>query len=86
MSILAAGGNSTGTHVLLALAAVYAFFGFLFWAFKQRKGGAGGGAEKAIIGALWLLAAVVVGILMGAGSHRHGSPHPTGSIHQISTP
>jgi hypothetical protein len=85
VTVLAAGGGSGGSHVVLAFAVVYAFFGFVFWAFKQRVGGAGGGAEKAIVGALWLLGAVVVGVLMGARPHHHSPAHLTGSSYQVTT-
>lgn len=32
--------------------------------FPRRIGGAGGGSEKAYVGAVWVLAAVVTGIIM----------------------
>ena len=70
----AAGTESGGTHVLLSFAMIFAFFSFIFWAFTQRKGGPDGGAEKQIVGALFLLAAVIVGILLGTGGkHSRGS-------------
>jgi hypothetical protein len=62
MSILAAGATSGGTHVLLAFAGIVAFCGFVSWAFEQATS--------------WLLLALVVGVLMVAGSHHHSPGHP----------
>ena len=71
MSILAAGATSGGTHVLLAFVVIVAFCGFVSWAFEQA--------------ASWLLLALVIGVLMVAGSHHHSPGHLTGSAHRVST-
>lgn len=76
MSILAAGAASAGaasggTHVLLAFVVIFAFLGFVSWAFEQAVS--------------WLLVALVVGILMVAGQHHHSPAHLTGSTRQVST-
>lgn len=73
--LASARAGSGGTGVLLVFALFFAVFSFVFWAFKQRKGGAGGGAEKAWIGAAFLLAAVLVGVLMGTGGHAGAAAH-----------
>jgi hypothetical protein len=74
MSVLAAGGSSGGAHVLLAFAVVYAFFGFVLWAFGRHTDGM-----------LWLLIAIVVGLLMGAGADHHSPAHLTDSTRQVTT-
>lgn len=72
MSIAAAVSESDGTHALLVLAGLYAtwkvieyFFGRIIGGNRAKHGGPGGG-EKAIVGVLWLTAAVVVGILVAS--------------------
>ena len=70
MSILAAGAASGGTHVLLAFVMIAAFCGFVSWALEQA--------------ASWLLLALVVGVLMVAGSHHHSPTHYAGSAHHVS--
>lgn len=34
------------------------------WFFERRIGGSGGGSEKAIVGVIWMLAAIGMGVLM----------------------
>ena len=48
---------------MLLLAALW----FIFEMFKREIGGLGGGSEKNLVGVLVLIAAIVVGILLGKG-------------------
>jgi len=57
----------SGERALLILAGLVAAWWLVveYW-FKRRIGGAGGGADKEIVGVLWFLAAVIVGIAVAA--------------------
>jgi hypothetical protein len=56
-------GISSGERVLLVLAMLFAAWWLIveYW-FKRRKGGPKGGSDTELVGMLWFLAAVVVGI------------------------
>ena len=81
----AAEAHASGRHGLAFVAGVLAFGLFVFWAFGRRIGGAGGGSEKASVGAWFLLIAVLIGILMatggGAGSSAHS--HRVTRTHEV---
>lgn len=65
MKLLAAAGETatSGERVLLILAGLLAAWWLVveYW-FKRRIGGPKGGSDKEIVGVLWFLAAVIVGI------------------------
>ncbi|GAA4836934.1 hypothetical protein GCM10023201_27340 [Actinomycetospora corticicola] len=49
---------------LLPLAFVVLVLLFVLVPFRRRIGGAGGGAEKGVVGALWVIAAVVLALVI----------------------
>jgi hypothetical protein len=68
-------------RALLFIVGLMAVGGFLSYAFGRRIGGAGGGSEKASVGAWVLLTAIIVGIMVGTRgpsglrSHSPRVPH-----------
>jgi len=64
MTILAAAGRTDAAGRFLSLALLFGIGYVLLSFFFQRKGGKGGGGEKASVGAWILLAAICVGILV----------------------
>jgi hypothetical protein len=56
------GGAAGGTLLTLAFVA---FVGYLLLRpFRRRIGGAGGGSEKAIVGVLFVIAAILLGVYL----------------------
>ena len=49
---------------LLTIAFVFLVVAFVLVPFRRRIGGDGGGAEKAIVGAYWVLAGVVLAVII----------------------
>ncbi|WP_433800007.1 hypothetical protein [Actinomycetospora sp. CA-084318] len=49
---------------LLPLAFVLLVVLFVLVPFRRRIGGAGGGAEKALVGAVWVIVGVVVALIV----------------------
>jgi hypothetical protein len=72
MVLLAAAAKTfpSGERVLFILAGLFAAWWLVveYW-FKRRKGGPKGGSDKEIVGVLWFLAALIVGMAIAA---RHG--------------
>jgi hypothetical protein len=61
-AVLARTTGSEAAGTLLTLAVLAAIGYVLLRPFRRRKGGAGGGSEKAIVGALFLVAAIILGL------------------------
>ncbi|WP_028927365.1 hypothetical protein [Pseudonocardia acaciae] len=67
MTVLAVGAGGDGAGTFLALVFLLGMAYLVLRFFRRRIGGKGGGAEKASIGAWFLLAAIVVGFLVATG-------------------
>ena len=57
-------GSALAGHFVLLWMLVGGIGYLLLLPFKRRTGGEGGGAEKAFVPAVWVLAAIVTGIYM----------------------
>lgn len=57
----------SGQKILFVVVLVLAALWFIFEMFKREIGGLGGGSEKNLVGVLVLIAAIIVGILLGKG-------------------
>lgn len=64
-----------GTRVLFIGALLLGALWFIFEFFKREIGGLGGGSEKNIVGVIVLVAAIVVGVLLGAGGKSADNGH-----------
>ena len=58
------GGTGSLSDGLLALEFVFLVGALILGPFRRRIGGPDGGSEKAIVGAMWLIAGVVIAVLV----------------------
>ena len=62
--MLASVAGTRATEGLAPLVLVIFVGLVLLYPFRRKIGGEGGGSEKAIVGALWVVAAIVIALLL----------------------
>ena len=63
MSVFASAAGERATQGLAPLVLALLIGAALLYPFRRRIGGSGGGAEKAIVGVIWVVAALVIAVL-----------------------